>query len=637
MNLLYVEDNLMDVDLVTRERSRRAPDIRLDVASTLEQAQQRLLGLRNERYDVVLTDRRLPDGDGLSLLVQIRERDLPVAVVIVTGSGDEEFVVSALKAGADDYVIKEGDYLARLPNVLTHALENHRRAVARQARPLRVLYAEHHAPDIDLTLRHLARHASHIHVSVVHTASDVLGRLPQHGPVVDVDVLLADVRLPGMSGLELLKELREARGLDLPVVLITGQGDEETALQALTLGATDYLPKHANYLNRLPMVLENAFHRVELVREQAALRESEARLKEAQALGRIGNWEYDVQRQTLTWSDQVYVLYGRDPALGPPTAVEEAAYYSPQQAHLLREYARRAIEEGQGFEYDLEAQLPDGQTISLAASGHPLKDRNNRVTRLVGTVQDITERKAEAERLERLVTELARSNAELERFAYVASHDLQEPLRMVASFVQLLAERYQGQLDADADEFIGFAVEGAKRMQQLLLDLLDFSRVGTRGRQFEPTDCEGVLAQAEAELGLEIEEAQAQITHDPLPIIVADRAQLVQLFSHLIFNALKFRSTDPPRVHISARETFEVFETSKVWVFSVRDNGIGIESQYHERIFGIFQRLNSRRVYQGNGIGLAICKKILERHGGRIWVESQEGAGATFYFALPAL
>jgi len=266
----------------------------------------------------------------------------------------------------------------------------------------------------------------------------------------------------------------------------------------------------------------------------------------------------------------------------------------------------------------------------------PVKDAAGRVIRLFGTVQDITERKLEAERLELLVAELARSNAELERFAYIASHDLQEPLRMVISYVQLLAQRYRGQLDADADEFIGYAVEGAQRMSQLILDLLEFSRVGTRGQPFAPIAAEAVLAQVERELGEEIAAAAAHITHDPLPIVAADRAQLAQLFAHLIFNALKFRSAEPPRVHISARETFEVLETAKVWEFAVRDNGIGIAPQYHEEIFRAFRRLHTRRLYPGNGIGLAICKKIVERHGGRMWVESQEGQGSTFYFTLPA-
>ncbi len=243
---------------------------------------------------------------------------------------------------------------------------------------------------------------------------------------------------------------------------------------------------------------------------------------------------------------------------------------------------------------------------------------------------DITERKGVEKALKKKTEELARSNEDLEQFAYVASHDLQEPLRTVTSYVQLLARRYQGKLDSDADEFIGFAADGAIRMWKLINDLLAYSRVGTQGKELSPTDSEAVLAQSVDDLKVAIKENEALVTHDPLPVVMADRPQFGQLFQNLIGNAIKFRGNEPPRVHVSASRN------GNGWTFSVRDNGIGIAEEYSERIFIIFQRLHTRQEYAGTGIGLAICKKIVERHGGRIWVKSEIGKGATFYFILPA-
>ena len=223
--------------------------------------------------------------------------------------------------------------------------------------------------------------------------------------------------------------------------------------------------------------------------------------------------------------------------------------------------------------------------------------------------------------------ELARSNAELQQFAYVASHDLQEPLRIVTSYVQLLARRYRGQLDSQADEFIDFAVAGALRMRALITDILEFSRVGRGGGPFQLTDCEAVLAGVLANLELAIRERGARVTRDRLPTVMGDPAQLGQVFQNLIGNAIKF-CREVPCVHVSAEAR------GGQWHFAVRDNGIGIEPQYHQRVFAVFQCLHGRGEFPGTGMGLAIAKKIVERHGGRIWIESQAGQGATFHFTI---
>ncbi len=228
---------------------------------------------------------------------------------------------------------------------------------------------------------------------------------------------------------------------------------------------------------------------------------------------------------------------------------------------------------------------------------------------------------------------LARSNAELERFAYVASHDLKEPLRMVMSFTRLLSKRYRHQLDSDAQQFIDFAVDGAERMEQLIHDLLSYSRVDIADTQFEAVDCQAALTTALINVKTAIEESGAIVTHDPLPVVTGDRTQLTQLFQNVIGNAVKYHSDKPPTVHI-ASVSGATHDNKPELLFSVRDNGIGIAPQYADRIFLIFQRLHSADEYPGTGVGLAICKKIVERHGGRMWVESQLGRGATFYFTL---
>ncbi len=297
----------------------------------------------------------------------------------------------------------------------------------------------------------------------------------------------------------------------------------------------------------------------------------------------------------------------------------------PELRHLLEQI----VSKNNSFDdyevtYDLEGI---GQRMMLlnALRMHSEADKNQMI---LLAIEDITERK-QAEKLRQTVEELARSNRDLEQFAYAASHDLQEPLRMVASYVQLLERRYKDKLDSDAKEYIAFAVDGATRMQKLINDLLIYSRVSSRGKKLKQADFASALEEAMANLRVSIEDSGTVITYDKLPEIHADESQLIQLLQNLIDNAIKFRSEDVPRIHISAREN------QNEWLFSVEDNGIGIDPQYAERIFVIFQRLHDKESYPGTGIGLAICKKIVERHGGRIWVESDPSKGSTFFFTIP--
>ena len=275
----------------------------------------------------------------------------------------------------------------------------------------------------------------------------------------------------------------------------------------------------------------------------------------------------------------------------------------------------------------------NGEMMDVQITAHPVKLEGRRA-RLVAVI-DITDRKRYEARLRKLnadlekrASELAASNAELERFAYIASHDLQEPLRMISSFLQLLQKKYKGQLDSKADQYIHFAVDGAERMKSLILDLLEYSRVGTGKESFTKVDTAVVMQEVADIFRDRIIALHARIAIDPLPVIWGDKLQLMQLLQNLVGNALKYHSARPPEIHIGSKEE------PAHWLFSVQDNGIGIDPQFFEKIFIIFQRLHNKNDYSGTGIGLAICKKIVERHGGKIWVESAPDKGSTFYFTI---
>jgi len=358
------------------------------------------------------------------------------------------------------------------------------------------------------------------------------------------------------------------------------------------------------------------------------LRESREKLNLALDNGSIGIWEWNIITNELEWDERMENIFGIEPGTFEGSFNAFERFLVDEDLAHTRNAISKALEFEVPFETVYRIQLKNGEIKYINAKALVNRDSEGKPNKMIGVCFDITEMKKGAEQsLFNLNEDLLRSNKELEQFAYVASHDLQEPLRMISSFTQLLAVRYKDKLDKEANEFIKFAVDGALRMQRLINDLLQYSRIETKGKTLLFTDMHTILGQTLNNLHIIIKEKNALVTNDELPNILADGGQMVQLLQNLIGNALKFCNT-LPRIHISATE-----ETDH-YLFSVKDNGIGIEPQYFNRIFQIFQRLHAKDEYSGTGIGLAICRRIVERHGGKIWVESLLGKGTTFKFTI---
>jgi len=331
--------------------------------------------------------------------------------------------------------------------------------------------------------------------------------------------------------------------------------------------------------------------------------------------------------KVITWNPGAERLYGFTAAEAVGKLIETIM---GEQFHAYALEVVSRFSDGKGsLETETRRRRKDGSSVEVALTSSPAFDEHRRLTAIVELSYDITDRKRAAAELLQRARELARSNENLEHFAYVASHDLQEPLRMITSYLQLLEHRYKGRIDKDADEFIAFAVDGAKRMQSLIADLLNYSRAG-RDTELRPISVEETAKRATAALATRVSESGAIVYYDAAIEVMADRSGLYHLMLNLLSNALKFAGDEPPKIRVEAQRE------GAFWVISVTDNGIGINPGHQDRIFGMFERLHARDRYEGNGIGLATCKRIVEAHGGRIWVESEPGKGSSFRFTVQA-
>ena len=487
------------------------------------------------------------------------------------------------------------------------------------AKPLHFLLVEDE-PLAELVRSELRRAGFDFTLAVVQTPEDFKREVRSHSP----DVVLADYSLPQWSGMEALAVLAQ-EGLSVPAILVSGMLGEETAVECIKQGATDYVLKRA--LARLPVAIRRALEERQAQERRELAEQLFRRAVEASPSGILMVDEEGRILLANAESDRLFG-YGTGELAGQPVDALVPERFREGHPGQRAGYHASPSKRSMGRGRELYGMRKDGSEFPCEIGLNPVQTSTG-VQTLIAVV-DITERKQAEQEAEEFTRELKRSNEELEQFAYIASHDLQEPLRMVASYTELLGERYRGRLDEKADKYIAYAVDGAHRMQRLIQDLLAYARVSSQAKPLQPTDAGAVLAEVLIQLRPTIEKNRARIISDKLPVVSADEGQLGQVLQNLIGNAVKFHDGKPPQIEVRAKRV------GKMVQFSVADNGIGIAKENGGRIFQMFQRLHTREEYDGTGIGLTIAKRIVERHGGKIWFDSVPGTGTTFRFTMPS-
>ena len=627
---------------------------------TAENGEEGLRTAVATRPSGIIVDGILPGGmDGATMIRRMKQdvslRDTPCLLLTAADTPGNEFHV--LEAGADAYVHKGTDVEMILARI--RALLRSGSAPARVGSSPSSLLGPKRILTVDDSPTYLHRLADELRkegydVILASSGREAIELLE----VQPADCILLDLVMPGLSGREtcLIIKRRQA-WRNIPLVILTAAPEAEAMVDGINAGADDYVSKSSDFevlkarvraqLRRRQMEEEERSIREQLLQKEheAAAAKAAQEVAEAKAaiqpllrneawlhtvtrMAHLGGWDWNIPANTMMWSGEQYRIFGLEPTGLQPTSETFLNAVDSEDRDRVIQAWNESVAARTPLQVECRIARPSGEIRHVVCLGEVCESESGLPLRMVGTVLDITERKSAEESLTRHAAQLARSNAELQRFAYVASHDLQEPLRTVASFTQLLAERYRGKLDAEADQFIDFIVAGAKRMQLLIHDLLSYSRLGTGEMVRVPTECEAALNVALMNLTTAINEAGGQVTHDPLPVVDGDETQLCRVFQNLVGNALKFHGPNAPRVHVSAERG------QGEWRFSVRDNGIGIAPEFAELVFMVFRRLHAVAEYPGTGIGLAISKRIVERLGGRIWVESKPAHGATFCFTI---
>lgn len=641
VNILLVDDR--PDGLLALEVALRSPEYRFVTKASGEEALRWLLE-NNEDLAVILMDVQMPHMDGFetAALIKLQERYAHVPIIFVTGIyGDPRFVTQGYKVGAIDYVTKPYQpYILQSKVAVLVDLHKKNRLITR-------MHEEAHERSLLETKRRLEEEFSLRErrlIALVENSTDFIAVTDRSFKLEYLNQ--AGRALVGIGGekeacahqlpdLFAAKDRARLLGEILPKAIESGGWEEELCMRHERTG--NVIPVWSRgFLIRSPK--DNSIDGIatvtrDLTRHKAsqrALRESEQRFRTLTSAAPVGIFSTDAQGGCRFVNVRWQELSG----MAQETAVSLggfgwlAAIHPDDKDEFVRHW-QDAIVSGAEFQGQCRLSVPDGRVRWVQMKAVALHDDIGTVTGYIGSCVDVTESVKSEETLRNAAEALTRSNTELQRFAWIASHDLKEPLRMVSNYVKLLERRYKGKLGTDADEYIKFAVEGSHRMYALVEGILKFSGVDRCAQPPRLIDCNEIFDSALASLKLAVEENGALVTRSELPCLLADPVQIGQLFQNLISNAVKFHGPEAPRIDVTAEPEDDH------WHIRIADNGIGIEPQFRDRIFGVFQRLHTQDQYPGTGVGLAICKKIVEKHGGRIWVESEGASGSTFVITMP--
>jgi len=640
MRILYVEDNPLDADLTVRALKRTVPHFIVDIVNTQKAAISILDSPDFSKYDLVLTDMNLPDGDGLFIVSHIRLRSLPLGIVLLTGQGDEETAVSVLKAGADDYVSKRPGYLDHLHICLENAYKHYLDGVSKRKKPIRVLYVEHHEADIDLTCRHFERHAPHIQLDTAKDGSDLLARLSDSEALNSYNVLLLDYRLPRPNAIELMKEINLYSRIDIPIILITGKGDEEVAVEAFKLGASDYVVKNSGYLYKLPSIIENAFHSSLLARQYTALKQSEEKYRSIFENAVEGLFQSTPEGRFVSANPAFAHMLGYESEQDLIAGISDIGKYYFVNNEDWHHYTQNLHKNGSVRYFEFQARCRDGSSIWVSESTRAIYDTQGKITIYEGYVTDITQRK-QAEREKIKLEEQYRQAQKMEsvgRLAGGVAHDYNNALSVIMGYAELsLYEAAPtGRLHGNLTEILN----AAKRAANITRQLLAFARKQTIApiRLDVNKIVENLLKMVRRLIGEDIDLVWQP--EENLWPVKMDPSQIDQLVVNLCVNARDaikgvgkiIIETKNMTIDEDYCEDSSEFIPGDFIMLGVSDNGCGMDREIQEKIFEPF--FTTKDVDKGTGLGLSTVYGIVKQNNGFININSEPGKGTTIKLFL---